>query len=112
MIGFIPGSEQFENERVYVMLPYEEDKILIVARKHGVFIYTESSRFEKPRGFEKVDNFLIKNQIYSGTKLNNEYFVLGTVHDGLIIIDKTGNILRHINKKNGLQDNKYLENLY
>ncbi|MCK5170677.1 MAG: PAS domain-containing protein, partial [Bacteroidales bacterium] len=104
-LKLIPGSEQFENERVYVMLPYEEDKILIVARKHGVFIYTESSGFEKPRGFEKVDNFLIKNQIYSGTKLNNEYFVLGTVHDGLIIIDKTGNILRHINKKNGLQDN-------
>ncbi|MCK4663137.1 MAG: SpoIIE family protein phosphatase [Bacteroidales bacterium] len=107
-LKLVPGSERFENERVYVMLPYEDDKILVIARKQGIFIYSpteKSARFSKPGRFKNVDSFLIKNQIYSGVKLNNEHFVLGTVQNGLIIINKSGNIVRHINKKSGLQDN-------
>ncbi|MCK4662578.1 MAG: SpoIIE family protein phosphatase [Bacteroidales bacterium] len=112
----IPQSEQFANERIYVMLSYEEDKILLVTRTQGIFIYTPSGNspplggagggnFYKPAGFEEADNFLIKNQIYCGQKLNDEHFVLGTIQDGLIIIDKQGNIVRHFNKETGLQDN-------
>ncbi|MCK4662584.1 MAG: GAF domain-containing protein [Bacteroidales bacterium] len=104
-LKLVHGSEQFANERIYVMLPFEDDKILIVTRTQGIFIYSKPLGFLKPQGFEKADNFLIKNQIYCGIKLNDEYFVLGTIQDGLIIIDKQGNIVQHFNKETGLQDN-------
>ncbi len=110
-LQFVPNSEQFANEPLHIMLPYEEDKILIVTRERGIFIYNpnkKNAKFSKPEEFKEADNFLIKNQVYCGTKLNNEQFILGTSQNGLIIIDKSGNILQHFNKDIGLQNIKTL----
>ncbi len=117
-LQLVPGSEQFANERIYVMFPYEGDKILMVSRKRGIFIFDPSYNsplekagkhlFYKPAGFENTDNFIIKNKIYFGIKLNSEQFVLGTLQDGFIIIDKAGKIIKHVNKKSGLQNNTIL----
>ncbi|MCK4662585.1 MAG: GAF domain-containing protein [Bacteroidales bacterium] len=107
-LHLIPGGEKFANEPVFVMLPYEKNSILIISRTQGIFIYSKHMGVLKPQGFEEADNFLIKNQIYCGTKINNEHFVLGTLQNGLIIINKSGNIIQHINKKKGLQDNSIL----
>ncbi len=108
-LKIVPHGGQFAKERIYVMLPYEDDKILIVTRTQGIFIYSPNAekpnRFSKPVRFQGVDNFIIKNQIYSGAKLDNKHFVFGSLQDGLIIIDKNGTIVRHINKKSGLLDN-------
>ena len=117
-LKIIPGSQQFANERIYVMLPYDDNKILMVSRKRGVIIFnpsgnlsnTENSKrtFYKPKGFEEVNNFIIKNKIYTGIKLNSNQFILGSLQDGYIIINKSGKIIQHINKKSGLQDNSIL----
>lgn len=110
-LQLVPNSNQFTNDPLHIMLPYEEDKILIATRKHGIFIYNPNKKnvkFSKPVGFKEVDNFLIKNQVYYGAKLNNKQFILGTSQNGLIIIDKSGNILQHFNKDIGLQDIKTL----
>ncbi|MCK4662583.1 MAG: PAS domain S-box protein [Bacteroidales bacterium] len=107
-LKIVPQSEQFANERIYAMLPYENNKILIATRTKGIFIYTKNMGFIKPKGFKDVDNFLIKNHIYCGAKLNNDFFILSTIQGGIIIIDKYGSITRYINKKSGLQDNTIL----
>ncbi len=110
-LQLVPNSDQFVNESLHIMLPYEEDKILIATRERGIFIYNpikKNIKFSKPEGFKEIDNFLIKNQVYYGAKINNEQFILGTSQNGLIIIDKSGNILQHFNKDIGLLDIKTL----
>ncbi|MFC2152453.1 response regulator [Bacteroidota bacterium] len=110
-LEFIGQSGIFANERIYVMLPYKNDKILIATRTQGIYIYSpvsETSRFIKPEKFKKIDNFLISNQTYSGIKLPDNKFAIGTFNDGLIIFDENGNIIQHINKQSGLQDNDVL----
>jgi len=107
-LKFIEKSEQFENDRIYVMLPYLDDKILMITGTQGIFIYSPNSeatdRFVKLSQFRKIDDFNNKNKIYSGVKLNEKLFVCGTLQDGLIIFDKKGRIIQHINKESGLQD--------
>ena len=110
-LQLVPGSEQFANDRIYVMLPYEKNKILLVAREQGIFIFNTSggsSHFYKPTEFENTWNIIKKNQIYCGAKLNNEQFVLGTLQNGIIIIDKNGKIINHLNEKSGLHSKMIL----
>ena len=110
-LELVPNSDQFANEPIYIMLPYEEDKILIATRERGIFIFNPNKKnntFLKPEGIKEVDDFLVKNHVYYGAKLNNGQFVLGTSQNGLIIINKSGNILQYLYKKTGLQDIKIL----
>ena len=108
-LKIVQQGEQFANKRIYVMLPYEKGKILIVTRSHGIIIYSPGEKnddvFVEPDGFQNINNFLKINRIYCGEKVDNEHFVLGTLQDGIIIIDNKGNIIKHINKKSGLRDN-------
>ena len=109
-LEFIGQSGIFANERIYVMLPYENDKILIATRTQGIYIYSPNSltyRFIKPKKNQAVNNFLIKNQIYCGAQLDKSHFILGTFF-GLIIIDENGLIIQHIDNKSGLQDSDIL----
>jgi len=104
-LKLIEQSEQFANVGIYVMLPYEEDKIMLISGSDGVFIYSPENneeKFEKLSKFNELDKFLIKHQIYCGTKLSKDQFVLGTFQNGIIVIDKNGNIIQHLNKKKGL----------
>jgi len=105
-LKFIEQSEQFANDRIYVMLPYEDDKILMITGNQGVFIYSpnsETNKFVKLSSFREIDEFNNKNQIYYGVKLSEEQLVFGSFQDGIIIINKKGTIIRRINKKSGLQ---------
>ena len=50
---FMPGSELFARERVYSMLPFGENDILIATRTMGIIKYSADSHggFYKPGGF-------------------------------------------------------------
>ena len=99
----VPGGEQFADERIYVMLPFDQTRILIGTRMKGLFIY--DGKNIKPFRTE-ADSFLLQNQLYlPGTLLNDSTFVLGTLRNGLVIINRKGEFLQHINKDVGLQDN-------
>lgn len=105
-LHFIEGSERFADERVYVMLPYRQDEILIGSRTKGVFVYSpEDGTFIKPEGFEEVDSFLGANPIYCGALLDSSNFALGTLTGGIIVFNEGGNIKGRFNKNTGLQDN-------
>jgi signal transduction histidine kinase/CheY-like chemotaxis protein/ligand-binding sensor domain-containing protein len=111
-LKFILGSEKFANERIYAMLPLENDKILMASRTKGIIIYDPSNdvskRFVKDNKFNKIDDFIIKNQVYCAIKIDDKKIALGTFHDGIIIFDNQGNITNTFNIKSGLQDQMIL----
>ena len=41
--------------------------------------------------------------------MHDKYYALGTILDGVIIIDRDGRLVQHINKKKGLQNNTILD---
>lgn len=106
-LRFIEGSELFATERIYSMLPYRQNEILIVTRTQGVFTYSpgRSTEFHKPEGFKEVDNFLLKNPVYCGTILTDGEIAIGTLTGGIIVFNAEGKIKTQFNKGVGLQDN-------
>ena len=76
-------------------------KLLISTIGKGLYIYDGSAikEWDVP-----VNGLLMKNQVFSATTLLNNYFAMGTIQDGVIIIDKKGNLIQHVNKKNRLAE--------
>ena len=109
-LKLIKGSQIFKDERIYSMLSYNNDEILIATRTKGLFIYRPNShpKFLKDSRFKNIDEFIIKNQVYSGIKMDNNRFIYGTFQNGIIAFDKFGKIHKHYNVKSGLQNQMVL----
>ena len=81
--------------------------MLLLTQKDGLFIY--KNKQIQPFKTE-VDSLLKQNQISTAILLSDGYYGIGTRQSGLVIIDREGRLIQHINKQMGLQ-NEYVTNL-
>ena len=104
------GGEKFARNISWFMLPYN-DKILLGNDNSGLSVYNPNTKIEDSiltkTSFNKKDlliteKFIAENQLYSGKKLNDETYALGTINKGILIIDKSGKIVKNLNNSNGL----------
>lgn len=104
-LHFIPGSEILKLASILSILSYEGDKFLIGTSGKGLFIYGGGKviPWDIPAG-----EFLKTYQLNNGVALFGKYFAFGTILNGIIIIDRAGNIIQHISKSSGLQNNTVL----
>ncbi|MCD4791887.1 MAG: PAS domain S-box protein [Bacteroidales bacterium] len=100
-LELVPDGELFADERVDLMLPFSKDEILIGSRTKGLFIYNGKNITPWKTS---VDDIIINSQIYSGIKID-DYFAIGTILNGIIIIDKTGKPIQSLTNDKGLCDN-------
>jgi len=98
----VPNGEKFANERIYVMLPYDDQRLLIGSRTQGMFIY-DGKDFTPFK--TEADPFIVNTSLYGGRILSNGLIALNTFNDGMVIIDKQGKLIQRIDKSVGLQDN-------
>lgn len=102
----ISGSENFiEDQSIWSMSRYRKDTILIGTKSKGLYLMVRDSIF---KWHTPVDALLRNAQIYCGIALNDNHFAFGTIQDGLVIIDKQGKLIQHINMDKGLRNNTVL----
>ncbi len=79
--------------------------LLIGTTSNGMYLLKDGnlSRWNTP-----VNEYLIKNKLFSFTDLPGGLLAFGTILNGLIIADAEGNILNSINDKSGLGNNTIL----
>ncbi len=105
MIGdslrLMPHGERFAEERIYIMLPFDEARVLIGTRGQGLFLHEGKTLqpFETP-----LANYLRENLLYYGAALPNHTFALATTRGGVLIMDKEGRCVQLLNREAGLQD--------
>lgn len=100
-------KEKIKGETVFSILPYDNNKIIIVTRKK-LFLYNLEAKNQEnafPEFKTEADDFLLKNLIYSAINLPDNRIALGTTNKGIIIIDKTGKIQDKFSSDNILNDN-------
>ncbi|HJY11227.1 MAG TPA: hypothetical protein VJ304_00485, partial [Flavobacterium sp.] len=102
----IPNSAQFIGMKIRKMFE-TKDGLVILTQKNGLFTYKNK---ELKPFLTKVDALLKQNQISTAILLSDGYFGIGTRQSGLIVLDSVGNLIQHINKQTGLQ-NDYVTNL-
>jgi DNA-binding CsgD family transcriptional regulator len=93
------------NSPITGMIHWSSDTILLASLKDGFFYI---SPLTVGRWNTANDVFFKEKRIYSATKTQAGGLAIGTSLDGLIIIDQYRRISRHLNKKNGLQNNNIL----
>jgi hypothetical protein len=104
-LEYIKGSNILGNSGVLSLLPYQNNKYLIGTAKNGLFIY--DGKQIRPWA-NKANDFLKTYQLNNGAIIAGKYFAYGTILNGVVIIDTAGNVVQHINKSSGLQNNTVL----
>ncbi len=104
-LDYITGSNILGNSGVLSILPYGSNKYLIGTAKNGLFIYDGK---QINQWSNQANDFLKTYQLNNGVIILKKYFAYGTILNGIVIIDTLGNVVQHINKSSGLQNNTVL----
>lgn len=102
----MPDSQKFVGMKIRKIFDSQGD-LIFFTQKQGLFTYKNKQL--KPF-VTQVDDLLKQNQISTAILLQDGYFGIGTRQTGLIVIDSAGNLVQHINKQKGLQ-NEYVTSL-
>ncbi|HEY9002240.1 MAG TPA: triple tyrosine motif-containing protein [Mucilaginibacter sp.] len=103
-LEYVNGSNIMGNSGVLSMLQLSVNRYLIGTARNGLFIYDNGQI--KPWNTQASD-FLKNYQLNNGARIG-KYVAYGTILNGIIIIDTTGNVIQQINKSSGLQNNTVL----
>ncbi len=101
----LAGTAALNNTEVWGIFSITENKLLITTLDKGLFIY--ENNIMTPWNTE-ANTFIKKNSGLGGVSIKNDYIVLNSVLNGIIICDKTGKIIQHINQNKGIQNNTVL----
>ncbi len=100
-----PGGSQIGDINVLALLIWKHNKLMAIDNEKGCLI-NENGKFTIIR--TDFSRFTIKNKITTVIKLRNGYTVLGSIYDGIMIIDPEGNPVQHIDEEKGLENNHIL----
>ncbi len=98
----LPGGDRFKNDRVYSVIQYNPERILITTRNQGLIFYDSINGYSKFR--TEADEFLKKNLVYCSTPLNSNMIAYGTLRGGVVIINKEGKLIKKLDKGSGITD--------
>jgi hypothetical protein len=101
----IPGSELFISKKVHAIIESSPSEILICTDNQGIYKFAghQFSYFDSP-----VSTFLKSYSCNAGLRMDDSLMVFGTILNGLVFTDRKGQILRHYNFSNGLNNNTVL----
>jgi signal transduction histidine kinase/DNA-binding NarL/FixJ family response regulator len=101
-LKIIPGNEPFVTTKIYMMAPYDEQRILMGTQTRGFYLYEGTTASPFPT---EVDDYIKSNQLYYGIRLVSSPgdFALATLRGGLVIIDLQGRLKEIFTKPYGLQ---------
>lgn len=98
----VPNGEFFADKRISGIIPLDKNSLLISCFNEGLFTYSNGQLSTFKTQLELPYQSLIVN---ATVRLKNGDIALGTQNNGLIIIDKEGNVKSNLNKLRGLIDN-------
>lgn len=101
----IPGGEMFAGISIGAVLPLSDREMLIATITHGLFVW--DMRSFRPWQSPAAD-YLKNANVFCGTTYKDRGFAFGTIQSGVVVTDKTGNVLLVAGKDKGLHNNTVL----
>lgn len=103
--SFFPlqGGDLLKTKRIRGIIPHKEG-VLIVTAYSGLYYYNGQNIVPFYTGTEE---FQARHEVFC-VAANDKYIALGTVHKGIILIDRTTFAVKYYNENNGLQNNTVL----
>lgn len=104
-IDKVPWAESLKDYNVLTILEIAENHLLIGTANHGFFYYDHGVL--QPWDTE-VNTFIKENKLFSATTVLGNHLAFGTILNGVIIANIDGEIIQHLNREKGLQNNTIL----
>lgn len=99
------GTTIFNGDEIWEIFPMPKNELLIATLNSGLYLYD----YKKTTPWNtEANTFIKKYGCLGGVTLKNKFIVLNSSTNGIIIFDKTGKIVQHINHEKGLQNNTVL----
>ncbi len=102
----VKEASKLHGMNILCMIPWLNNDILIGTAKNGLFRMQPDGTINQ--WHTQADDFLKRYQLNNGVKLYGDQYAFGTIQNGVIILNQQGEIVQHINKNNGLQNNTVL----
>lgn len=99
----LPGGETLASLRIRGMVPYGEG-MLVATAYDGLFYYSDDGLVPFRTGAE---TFLHENELFC-MAVRDSLIALGTIHQGVALVDTSARRVKCFNELNGLQDNTVL----
>ena len=101
----VKGGDKFKEKNIFGILPYQGKKLLVTTGQNGVVIYDDVLGVSEPFLSDTVMSLISRAVLYNVTELNNGYYAFSTLYAGVLVTDKHGHLIYHIDKSNGLAGN-------
>lgn len=112
-LSLFASSSMLPNQRIYLMLPLNNKRILVGTRNDGFWTieFQEApfasnlieSKFHFSSFRSEADDYIFNNNLYYGKKLSDGNFAFATLNGGAVVIDTSGNFIGSVNTQSGLQ---------
>ncbi|WP_297094979.1 two-component regulator propeller domain-containing protein [uncultured Draconibacterium sp.] len=104
-VNKVPWADELKDHEIQSMVSFFENHLLIGTSQSGWFEYKNGKlqKWDVPANTQTENDVL-----YCGVKLNGNNLAIGTILNGLIIANSDGEIIQHLNRNNGLQNNTIL----
>lgn len=96
----VPGAQTLKDLFLINMLPYQGDTLLLATLHNGLFLM--SAGHIEPM---QEATALKKERIYTAREISPNLYALGTVSNGILLINRAGKVVRHFSTHNGLENN-------
>ena len=101
----LKGDDFFSDKELYSFFGSDLGKLYGITRESGIYqidIDLQANEIFAQKITTESDQFITKNQVYHGEKINNR-FAIGT-YGGAILIDESGTVLSFFNIERGMID--------
>lgn len=82
--------------------------IHIITKKYGIYSVNKKQTI----GYDQIASFPKNDLVFSYQRINKDYYALGTIQNGIIILNNQAEIVHKIGKTKGLQNNTVLSMHY
>ena len=101
-IALVPDGHKFKNLGIHAMLPFEDGHTLICTAPDGLYRYNGTEATHLPY---EINQYLVESRVYQGLRLPSGMYALGTIQNGIIIMDNKGGLVSQIAEDEGLGEN-------
>ncbi len=105
MLEPMPGLGLLHDKEIRSILPGQGNSLIIGTHKDGAYHYDG----EKLIPWTTPANLILKeNQIFSSCLIDESTLAFGTIRGGVVLTTRKGEMIQHLDKNNGLQNNTVL----
>lgn len=104
-LSLVSDDPVFLKNEINALLPYRKNELLVGTSNKGIFIWDG----EVVTPWEsQVSGYMQQHDLYTAIKLSDRNYAFGSISNGIYIAGPDGNLLQHMNRLKGLQNNTVL----